>query len=119
MYIIKNKKRKNTEEVLKNFYQAKVVNKSDKEIIDLGGEDFFETKNISKDYYTRKLGFSASLAMANQAQKIYKTKYKKYLTKHLTLDIMASDKEYAVGVLLRYRRKMVAVIENWQVTEEE
>jgi len=119
MYIIKNKKRKNTEEILEKFYQAKIINQDEREIVDLGGESLFEIKDINKDYYTRKLGFSASLALANQAQKMYKSKYKKYLNKHFTLDIMASDKEGAVGILLRYRKKLIAVIENWQVTEEE
>lgn len=115
MYKIVNKKRLNTDDIIKKYYEKRIVEENDLEEIDLGGENCFSTTQKEKDYYTKKLGYQAILALATASQKIYKNKYKKYLNKKLTIDIMAAEKENIVGILLRYKKRMVAVLENWQI----
>lgn len=127
MYIIKNKVRQNIDKIIK---EIKIINDktetygfnnedTKESVLDLGGPDVFKEKTLSKDYFTRKLGFQAELVLARVAKDRYKKEYKNLLDKRYSIDIMASEQHNIVGVLLRKNNKLIIVLENWELVEKE
>lgn len=120
MYIILNKKRTNMDELLNEIYEKKVKNNTEENnFLNIGGEECFESKIREKEYYTKKLGFSAALTMAQAEKDKIKKKYKHCFNKKVTVDIMAAEKNNIVGILVRNKGKLIAVLENWEINEKE
>lgn len=117
MYIILHKKRNNCKELVKDIYDSKT--NVDSEFVNLGGNKMFSEEVVPKEYYAYRLGFQAALGLAKVAQGKYKKELKEYLNKHLTIDILASESSHIVGVLIRYNKKLVAVLENWEIKNKE
>lgn len=117
MYIILHKKRLNTDNILNDIYDVKI--KKEIKDIELGNEDNFSKSYETKEYYAKKLAMTAAYSRAKEEIIKYKKKYKKYLSKKLTIDIMMIENKNLIGILIRNKKTLVAVLDNWEVINNE
>lgn len=117
MYIITHKKRNNTDNIINMIYERKTA--EELKMIDFGGPEAFDVNINEKEYFAERLAMTAALAMAKASREKYIKLYKKMLDKHLTIDIMMAESSHIVGILIRKRKNLVAVLENWEVKVKE